>query len=86
MNIQKINKAFSPINTVDRPSAIKPARSNWHRFHPKRIVLLVGFLILIGILGFVLYNYVNTDQDNSPHDEVRDVLSLQTPSGSNRNQ
>lgn len=76
-NTQKINATFSPINTTDRPviAEAKPKRTFRQRLHPKRLLLSIGFIVLVIIVGTVLFSMVASRSNSSPSNQVKSVFS-----------
>lgn len=62
---KQIHDAFAPINFSDRSATVQqysssvPKSDKKHRTSLKRIILLIGFLVLVAILGLMFYNFLN---------------------------
>lgn len=78
-NSKKINEAFAPINSSDRPAqanfsntALKKTRK---RLNPKRLILLIGFIIVITAAGTVAVNMFNNKEEAGTSNQIQSVLS-----------
>lgn len=74
----KIAQTFAPINSTDRsalaPQTAGPTR-HFKRLTPHRILLLVGFIVIIAALGILAYNLLSNNNESSAGNQVRSVFS-----------
>lgn len=74
----KFNKTFSPINMTHRSEnkQFTDAHATRKKKRPfQRLIILAGFVVLVGILGTVLYNVINNESETSPSNQVKSVFS-----------
>lgn len=76
---QKINKAFAPINTNDRQvkrSFFISAKSlRKHRYSAKRVILSIGFIILVTIGGVFVANFFSNKSTGGTTNQIKSVFS-----------
>lgn len=71
----KINSTFAPINSTDRPVQAPARRNRLKRLTPKRLLLLIGFIIILTVLGTIAYNLFDTGKESTTGNQVRGVFS-----------
>lgn len=73
---KKIQKKFAPINTTDRPVKINAAKqAGKRRFNTKRLVLSLGFILLITAAGTFAINTFTDRESGGASNQIKSVLS-----------
>src|ERR1044071_7375433 len=70
---QKIASTFSPINSTDR--SVTTSAKKRRRPTVKRLILMVGFIIMVALIAVALIRIVINDGESSPTNQVKSVFS-----------
>jgi hypothetical protein len=72
---QTISSVFSPINSTDRTPKYGTAKPKRRRLNPHRIVLSIGFIIIVTLVGTGLVALLGNHGEGSTANQVKSVLS-----------
>ncbi len=70
---KKISNTFAPINFTDRAPASTASKKR--RFSVQRIATLVGFILIITIIGTMAYGFFTNNGENSTRNQVKSAFS-----------